>query len=370
MDANPTVLVVDDDPAILMGLAMKIKRHGYKIVTARDGNEGLRKVKENKPDLVLSDVMMPFPDGFEMRRILRQDEQLASIPFIFLTARTEVQDRLRGFEEGADDYILKPFDTDELLARMGAVLRRVESERMRGREQMKAQAQKEIEQLKQEILQNYHHEMCTPLTNILLPLEIAVNKKFNSLEEQTHFLQQALSNANRLESLTTDLILLSNIDQGTLNRVRQPVDIDVHILGPVRKRLERYGAKELDFIAEIEVEQEIRAPRREFAHSILHLVDNGFKFSPDKGRVFLKINDVQGGLSITVGDEGSGIPSELREKVFERFYQASNGDSRTHEGLGVGLTIARAVFESNGGHVKFIDSAHGCCVRAMLSNEA
>ena len=85
MNASPTILVVDDDPAILMGLRLKIKRHGYEVVTAIDGNDGLRKIREHVPDLVLSDVMMPFPDGFEMRRIISQDESLGSIPFIFLT---------------------------------------------------------------------------------------------------------------------------------------------------------------------------------------------------------------------------------------------------------------------------------------------
>ena len=368
MNGNHTILVVDDDPAILMGLKLKIDRHGYRVITAKDGNEGIQKVKTNKPDLVLSDVMMPFPDGFEMRRILRQDIQLASIPFIFLTARTDVQDRIRGFKEGADDYILKPFDTEELLARIDAVIRRVESERARGREQVKEQAQKEMEQLKQEILHNYHHELSTPLTNILLPLEIAVNKKLDSLEEQTHFVRMALSNANRLESLTTDLMLLSNIDQRKLNTVRQTLDIDVHILGPIRRRLERYKTKELKFIPDIELHQAVNVPRRAFAHSVLHLVDNAFKFSQDGGRVTLTMKTIENDLNITVQDDGPGIPQELREKVFERFYQVSNGDSRKYEGLGVGLTIARAVFESNGGHVEIVDSEVGCKVLATLPN--
>lgn len=366
MNGSQTILVVDDDPAILLGLKLKISRHGYQVVTAKDGNEGLQKAQEYKPDLVLSDVMMPFPDGFEMRRMLSQDVQLGSIPFIFLTARTEVQDRLRGFKEGADDYILKPFDTDELLARIDAVIRRVESERTHGREQMKAQAQKEMEQIKQEILQNYHHELSTPLTNILLPLEIAVNKKFNSPEEQTHFLRVALSNANRLESLTSDLILLSSIDQGNLNCIRQPIDMDLHLLGPIQKRLERYKTKEIDFVPNFELKGEISVPRREFTLSVLHLVDNAFKFSPDHGKVILAIKDTGDSLAIIVQDEGPGIPLELREKVFERFYQVSNGDSRKYEGLGVGLTIAREVFESNGGYVKILDSTHGCCVGAMF----
>ena len=366
MVSSQTILVVDDDPAILMGLNLKLKRHGYQVVTATDGNDGIEKVKAHKPDLILSDVMMPFPDGFEMRRIISQDIQLASIPFIFLTARTEVQDRVKGFKEGADDYIQKPFDTEELLARIDAVIHRVESERTRGREEMKAFAQKEMEQVKQEILQNYHHEMSTPLTNILLPLEIAVNKKYDSPEEQTHFLRVALSNANRLESLTSDLVLLSSIDHGSLNCIRQPVDINIQLLGPIRKRLERYGSKGLEFVPIIEFRGEISAPRREFVHSVLHLVDNAFKFSPDKGKVALRIKAADNGIRLTVQDYGPGIPREFREKVFERFYQISSGDSRKYEGLGVGLYIARAVFEANGGYVRIFDSDIGCCIQALL----
>ncbi|MGB7874667.1 MAG: response regulator [Anaerolineales bacterium] len=361
-----TILVVDDDPAILMGLRLKIQRHGYQVITAKDGAAGLEMAREHRPDLVLSDVMMPFPDGFEMRRRLRQEAELAAIPFIFLTARTEVQDRVTGFKEGADDYILKPFDTEELLARIDALLKRVETERARGREQMEVESQKEMAQLKQEILQNFHHELRTPLTNILLPLEIAVNKKFDSPEEQTHFLRMALSNANRLESLTSDLILLSNIDQGNLNRIRQPIDIRTQLLPLIRKLMERYKSKELNVDPIIEIEGETNVPRHEFTQSLLHLIDNAFKFSPDKGKVVLIIKAVEGGLSITVQDNGPGIPPELREKVFERFYQISRGDTRKFEGLGVGLTIARAIFESNGGYVKVADCAHGCCISAFL----
>lgn len=363
-----TILIVDDDPAILMGLELKIKRHGYQVITAMDGNEGIQKVKERRPDLVLSDVMMPFPDGFEMRRILRQDRILASIPFIFLTALTDIQDRLRGFREGADDYIPKPFDADEVLARIDAVLQRVNAERNRGREQMREEAQMEVERLKREILQNYHHELSTPLTNILLPLEIAINKKLESTEEQIKFIRMALSNANRLESLTTDLILLSSIDQGSLNTIRQPIDINVHLLKPIQNRLERYAPKELEFSPDLALHKEILAPRREFSHAVLHLVDNALKFSPDKGRVSVEMKTSESRLMISVRDEGQGIPSDLKEKVFERFYQASAGDIRKYEGLGVGLTIARAVFESNGGFVKIAESSEGCWIQAEYPN--
>ncbi len=326
MEDKATILIIDDEPALLLGLAATIKRHGYSVITAADGRDGLQKAKEAIPDLILSDVMMPPPNGFELRKMMSLDPELASIPFIFLTARSNVEDRVSGMREGADDYITKPFVTEELLARIEAVFRRVKTEQARGREQMKAIAQQDLNKLRHEILQNFHHELRTPLSNILMPLELAANNKFNDPEEQSKFIKIALSNADRLESLVTDLILLSNIDQGNLNSIRQPIDINTHILAPARKRLERYKFKELEFVTDIS----------------------------EQGKI----------------DNGPGISPELREKVFERFYQVSQGDSREYEGLGIGLTIARSVFQQLNGNVEIIESEKGCCVRAFIPDHS
>ena len=370
MEDKPTILIVDDEPALLMGLTATIRRHGYNVITAVDGNDGLRKARESLPDLILSDVMMPPPNGFELRRLMSLDTNLASIPFIFLTARSNIEDRVSGIREGADDYITKPFVTEELLARIEAVFRRVKTEQARGREQMKAIAQQDMDKLRNEILQNFHHELRTPLTNILMPLELAANNRFSDPEEQSKFINIALKNADRLESLVTDLILLSNIDHGNLNTIRQPIDVDVHILAPVRKRLERYRAKELEFLTEISQEGKITAPRREFIHAVVHLMDNAFKFSFEKGQVSLSVwPGSNGGVNISIQDEGPGISPELREKAFERFYQASQGDSREYEGLGVGLNIARAVFQSLRGNVEILDSPKGVHVRAFIPDQ-
>jgi len=371
MEDKPTILIVDDEPALLLGLAATIRRQGYSVITAVDGNDGLRKAREALPDLILSDVMMPPPNGFELRRLMSLDSDLASIPFIFLTARSNVEDRVSGIREGADDYITKPFVTEELLARIEAVFRRVKTEQARGREQMKTIAQQDLNNLRNEILQNFHHELRTPLTNILMPLELAANNRFSGPEEQSKFINIALSNADRLESLVTDLIVLSNIDHGNLNTIRQTIDVDLHILAPVRKRLERYRTKELEFITDISQEGKITAPRREFIHAVVHLMDNAFKFSFDKGQVSLNVRPGwNGGVDIMVQDEGPGISTELREKIFERFYQASQGDSREYEGLGVGLNIARAVFQSLKGNVEVLDSPKGCRVHAFIPDSA
>jgi DNA-binding response OmpR family regulator len=316
MDKNSTILIIDDEPALLLGLSAKIKRQGYQVVTASNGGEGLQKAKEVLPDLILSDVMMPPPNGFELRKLMGEDPRLASIPFIFLTARSGVEDRVNGIRDGADDYITKPFVTEELFARIEAVLRRVNVARERGREEMRASAQQDMEQLKREILQNFQHEMRTPLSNIIMPLELVVNKKFEDPEEQIQFVRTALSSVDRLESLVTDFILLTNIDHGDLNRIRQRIDINNHILLPIQKRVARYKTKEVNFICHIQGEGEIAAPRREFTHALVHLIDNAFKFSPDHGKVtFVLESDTYGGARILIQDEGPGIPADLREKV-------------------------------------------------------
>jgi two-component system, sensor histidine kinase and response regulator len=369
MDKTATILIIDDEPALRLGLAAKIKRQGFQVVTASDGIEGMQKAKEVLPDLILSDVMMPPPNGFELRRLMGQDPHLASIPFIFLTARNGVEDRVNGIRDGADDYITKPFVTEELFARIEAVLRRVQVSQERGREEVRESAQRDMEKLKSEILQNFHHELRTPLSNIIMPLELVVNNKFEHPEEQIQFVRTALSSVDRLESLVTDFILLTNIDHGDLNRIRQRIDINNHIIYPIQKRLARYKTKELEFIYEVKGQEEITAPRREFTHALIHLLDNAFKFSPDGGKVKLTVeSDTDGGATFFVQDEGPGIPHDLREKVFERFYQISQGDNREHDGLGAGLFIAQAVFSSFGGNVTILDSPNGCLVQAVLPN--
>ncbi len=367
MEKPFTILVIDDEPSIRMGLAATIRRHGYEVITAVNGDDGFLKARQLLPDLIVSDVMMPDLNGFEMKQQMSADPLLSSIPFIFLTARTATQDRVTGIREGADDYVTKPFVTEELIARIEAVLRRVKTEQERGRELEKQLAQEEMEKLRRAVLQNFSHELRTPLGNIMMSLDMAVGNKFKSAEEQQEFLRIAHSSADRLESLVADIILLSDIDQNHLNLTRQNVDLEHHILIPIRRRLARYSEKRLNFIYNVTGSGIIKAPRREFTQSLTHLADNAFKFSPERGVMTMTIEPgLNGGAQITVRDEGIGIPLDLRERVFERFYQISQGDGREFQGLGVGLTIARAVFSALGGGVKILDSESGCCVEASI----
>ncbi len=367
MEAKPTILIIDDDASLRMGLAATLKRRGYETMTAVAGQDGLEKIKTTPPDLILCDVMMPPPNGFELRRQLSQVPAFAQIPFVFLTARADIEDRINGIGQGADDYIVKPFAPQELVARIEAIFRRVELEQARGREQMKKVADEELGKFKKEVIKNFHFELRTPLANILLSLEAIMAHKFDNIEDQTRFIRTAFLNADRLESLSTDFILLGNLDRGDLNYVRQPFYLETNLFPAIQRRLDWYKAKDIQLITHFAIQGEILAPRKDLTHLIIHLLDNAFKFSPEHGKVEISISSNHAGdTTLQVTDEGPGIPVALREQVFERYFQGSQGDARGYEGLGVGLTLAKSIVEKWGGHLKILDSVKGCTIEMFF----
>ncbi|MEM6593311.1 MAG: phosphate regulon transcriptional regulator PhoB [Pseudomonadota bacterium] len=124
MSREPVVLVVEDDPAQREVLAYNIQAEGYQVLTAENGDEALLSVREEQPDLVVLDWMLPNVSGIEVCRQIKKDASLARLPVIMLSARSEEDDRVRGLETGADDYIVKPYSVAELLARIRTQLRR------------------------------------------------------------------------------------------------------------------------------------------------------------------------------------------------------------------------------------------------------
>lgn len=120
------ILIIDDDRVMRMLATTILERAGYEVVEAVDGSDGLSKIRSRPPKMILCDIMMPAPNGFELREALNDDPRLSQIPFIFLTARGAQVDKLRGLGIGADDYIVKPFNGDELLARIKAIFRRTQ----------------------------------------------------------------------------------------------------------------------------------------------------------------------------------------------------------------------------------------------------
>jgi DNA-binding response OmpR family regulator len=128
------ILVVDDEPDVTELVSYRLKREGYEVEVINDPLHIMGKAREFNPHLFVLDIMMPELDGLKICRMIRADAKLSAVPIIFLTARGEVEDRIRGLESGADDYLAKPFDTKELALRIGLIFKRYAQRERRGAE--------------------------------------------------------------------------------------------------------------------------------------------------------------------------------------------------------------------------------------------
>ncbi len=358
------MLLIDDDSKLLFGLKAIMAKQGYDVLSTVDGNEGIRLAREHHPDIIICDVMMPKPDGFGIKRHLAGNEKTADIPFIFLTARTFTADKIAGLQLGADDYVSKPFNSDELASRVEAILRRNEIGHQRGLREM----EEKFEQMRRGISTNLAHELRTPLTVITANLEMAMKEKFKGrAEDMNWYMENILASAQKLSRLTEDMILLNDMDQGSISSTRIPINLNDYFLKPLRDVRSRYEPKRLAVQVSIQEDMMVYASDNEFARAVFHLADNACKFSPDGSQIFIQLRrNGFGGCLLSIENEGSFISEELREKVFERYYQIEHGNDSPYEGLGIGLTIVRAIAEACGGSAVVKDSTIGCRVLLTL----
>lgn len=330
------ILIIDDDYHMLLGLRAFMERNGYKVLTCENSLSSVKMAEENRPDLIICDVMMPLMDGFKVREELAVNPVTSGIPFIFLSARAAQNDKLLGLEVGADEYVTKPFDPQELLARIKAVFRR----QRRDQQNIDLEIKHQIERIQEVISHNVSSEFHPAIRQILTALDMVLRNKYDNPDNLKEFIETALSQSHRLNGLIDDLTFLNDHDTRRTFFLRQKVDIDNDFAAVVNIRQEMYRIKNLRVEVDIAEGIVIHAPRREFRQMVSHLVDNALKFSFPFTSVLidLAING-NGGCVLTITDYGVGIPSNLREKVFERYYQITQGNLGSYGGLGVGLTI-------------------------------
>ncbi|MBI5963489.1 MAG: hybrid sensor histidine kinase/response regulator [Chloroflexi bacterium] len=358
-----TILVIDDDRPMLLGLKTLLERSGYDVIACENSVDGIKQSGESQPDLIVCDIMMPSLDGYKVREAMSANPLTHNIPFLFLSARASQDDKIKGFEDGADDYITKPFDPRELVARINAVFRRQDKSHQSVTEEINRQ----IERIQSEITHNFSHELRTPMMQILMSLDMALRDKYDDPNELKYFVETALSKSHHLYTLIDDLTFLSNYDMGNKINFRQRIDIKNDFSLPIALRLEQYEDKKLQVNINIAEGIKIHAPRREFRQACSHLVDNSLKFSPPMMSILIDLAaNGDGGCILTVTDYGQGIPTELHEKVFKRYYQVSQGITREYGGLGVGLTIARIIARSLDGDVTILPTEQGCAVQMVL----
>ncbi len=204
---KPLIMVVEDDFALLQGIRELLELTNYKVVPASNGVEALELLNRFRPDLIVSDIMMPEMDGYEFHNKVRERVELLTIPFIFLTARGEKVDIRRGKSLGADDYITKPFDDEDLLVAIEAKLARWQS--------LREQQDEEISDLKHKILLTLSHEFRTPLTYIINYAEILdMGDEDLTSEDFSEFMQGIRRGAVRLNTLVEDFLALVELQTG------------------------------------------------------------------------------------------------------------------------------------------------------------
>jgi DNA-binding response OmpR family regulator len=206
-----TIVVIEDKQTLLKEILTILSYEGFNVVGASNGQAGLQLIQEQKPDLIISDIMMPGLDGYGVLEALRQDPETATIPLIFLTAKAEKSFMRQGMELGADDYLTKPFTTDELLA---AVRARLARHRALG----EATA-RDLERAKKTLTQLVAHELRTPLASITM-VQNYISRQLGQLSqaELQDLLDSMRSGSQRLRHVVEQMVFMTQLEAGLLTR--------------------------------------------------------------------------------------------------------------------------------------------------------
>lgn len=348
---NRKILVVEDNEDMLNGIRDILEMSGYQVVTALDGQAALALMEQDRPDLIISDIMMPQMDGYELFSAVRANPKWLRIPFVFLTAKDQRLDVRLGKQLGADDYLTKPFEPEDLIVIVEAKLERAAS--------LQAATDAEMSQLKQNILKAFSHEFRTPLTYIRGYLDLILEDGLDQLstEELEDFLHGMRRGSARLSRLVDDLIFLVTLETGqAVNKfyseqmyftgLRSLVEIVVHQKQPTAQQ--RNVALELelpDLLPGVEI-------HLDYIRDVLErLVDNAIKFSNSaQGHVLVSATANETWVRIAVKDNGIGISAEELPNLFKRMHQIDRAHLE-QSGLGVGLAIAKGIAEIHGGRI-------------------
>ena len=345
-----TVLVVEDEGSIRELVATILSDKGYRVLQAGDGSAGLSLAQEEKPDLILSDIRMPGLDGFALCEQLRADRDLAQIPFIFLTAYGERTNVRRGMGLGADDYLTKPFDADELVEAVQVRLARAAEAR--------AAIDRAGADLRESIVRSLTHEFRTPLTLVAGYTELLQSDGLGlSQEEFDQVLDGLHSGSARLKSMVEDFLLLTQLEVGVIARQLAraeipPIAPDLIVQQAVAQSQVKADARNVALATDCGTAQAAVAICAEhLAEIVSRLMDNAIKFSKDGGgRVVVSTRCQDNEWRLAVADQGIGIPADALSWIFDAFRQVDRAHLE-QQGSGVGLTIVRGLAEVYGGRV-------------------
>ncbi len=340
------VLVVDDEPFNRELLYDLLEAAGHQVVEATNGREALEGVTRHQPDVVLLDVMMPPPNGFEVCRQLKATEETAPIPILLVTALTDRASRLKGIEAGANDFLSKPIDTAETALRVKNAVR---LKKLYDLSEQRYRKQVELEQLKESLIHMIVHDLKTPLTSITGYSRFLEKMACDRLNDQEKtYLQRSISNGDRLLEMIASVLDVTRLESGCLKPNLETVLV---------ADLFQDALTVLKALARPEVSLEVSCPDSLhwtldpdlLRRVLINLGDNALRHLPqDGGRVELKAQPVKDRLRFEVEDTGRGIPAESQQRIFEKFGQLEGGHKHT---FGLGLAFCKLAVEAHQGEI-------------------
>ncbi len=348
------ILIAEDDPISRKVLRKSLQKRDFNVTAVSNGLEAWEVFKNgNAPQLLILDWMMPEMDGIEVCRRIRKKKSNKYTYIIFLTAKGQKGDLSEGMSAGADDYITKPFDTQELMARVkvGKRIIRLENQLTSHIERLK-----ELDKLKDDFISTVSHELRTPIAVMRGGISLCLDGVVGEItEKQKDILSDSMENIDRLNRLVTDLLDISKIEAGKLSIHRSSFD-----LCSVAKKIKRdfsfqISEKGLQFNLDIpEKELNIFADKDRVTQIFTNLISNSIRFTA-QGEIRLGIKNQEKFVQCWVSDTGIGIAKENLSKLFSKFEQFGRTDGPGYKGTGLGLAISKALVERHGGTIE-VDS--------------
>jgi len=338
---NSRILIVDDHPTNVAVLEEILGEH-YTLKTATCGEEALAIALDFKPALILLDIMMPGIGGYETCRRLRGHPALYHIKIIMVSARALVAERLQGYEAGADDYITKPFDEEERVARV--------------RVHMRLRSLEEVEQFTSNVLTLLRHETRTPLNGMLAPLQMLRAEAEMATEERGMLLDMVYESALALHHLVEKVCTLSAMQAGQWDFRYAMTDLCAVVREVVSNATTDATEPAVTITLELPATAITRADPLQIHYVITALLENAVHFSPPGGQVGIRVAHTDDGVCLTVTDQGPGIAPDVLPRVFEAF--TSTDIAHHTAGHGLSLAIARQIILAHQGTIE-IESPPG-----------
>jgi two-component system sensor histidine kinase/response regulator len=351
------ILVVDDEPLNRQLLRACFGGSGHEIVEARDGHEALIAAEEHTPDLVLLDVMMPGMSGYECVAQLRAMFEGALVPIVLVTALHDREARVTGLAAGADEFLTKPIDREELLVRAGNLLA------LRAREvalQERNIELVELQRFQDDTMAMLVHDLKSPLSVIQASVDYLIGRG-EADADTVEALEDCRQASGRIARLVGNILEVAHAESGRLAVKPAPTalaPIVEAVLRPRRAALER---RKIGVEAAADVTAEV--DRDLIARVVENLIDSAGRHTPQGGRIRVWAQAVDGAVELRVGSSGPAIPEVSRALVFEKYTQV--WDARGGGAIGLGMYFCRLTIEAHGGSVWIEEAARLPAVFAL-----